>query len=102
MGLLRSVISVTAVSVGVAVFYLFGSIVGIWGETRLGILARHGSNSPKVWPRTQEDDDAGAGAHQRAKENGEKGEATGKMTPPNKHKKKMPPPASSKRQAASR
>ena len=102
MGLLRSVISVTAVLVGVAAFYLFGSIVGIWGETRSGILARDGSNSPNVWPGTQGDDDAGAGAQQRAKENGEMGEATGKVTPPNKHKKKVQPPGSPRRQAASR
>src|SRR5262245_59570308 len=103
MGLLRSVISVTAVLVGVAVFFLFGSIVGIWGETRLGIIGRDGSNSRSVWSKAQEDDDAVAGgAQQSGKENGEMDESTGKVTPPNKHKKKVQPPASRRRQAASR
>jgi hypothetical protein len=37
---LKSVIMLAAVSVGMAVFCLFGSIVGIWGGTRSGVVAR--------------------------------------------------------------
>ena len=48
MSVLKSVILLAAVSVGVAVFYLFGSIVGIWGGSRTGFLARHGSGPPRL------------------------------------------------------
>jgi len=51
VGLMRfvnSVILLAAVSVGVAVFYLFGSIVGIWGGTRSGVLARHESGPQRL------------------------------------------------------
>src|SRR5690242_11088767 len=45
MRVLNRVILLAAVSVGMAVFYLFGSIVGIWGGTRSGVLARN-ENGP--------------------------------------------------------
>src|SRR5262245_23039507 len=35
MRFLKGVISLSAVSVGVAVFYVFGILVGLWGEIRL-------------------------------------------------------------------
>ena len=68
MRFLKGVILLSAVLVGVAVFYVFGSLVGFWGEIRSGVLARDGSRSPNVWPRAQEDGDRGASAYQRAKE----------------------------------
>ena len=43
MRFLKGVILLSAVSVGVAVLYVFGSLVGISGEFRLGVLARDGS-----------------------------------------------------------
>jgi hypothetical protein len=45
---LKSVILLAAVSVGVAVFYLFGSMVGIWGGTRSGVLARDESGPHRL------------------------------------------------------
>ena len=102
MRFLRGVILLSAVSVGVAVFYVFGSLVGFWGEIRSGVLARDGSRSPNVWPRKQEDGDGGGGAYQRAKDKGEMDEPTGKVNPPKKGKKKVPSPAKARRQAASR
>jgi hypothetical protein len=102
MRLLKGVILLSAVSVGVAAFYVFGSLVGFWGEIRSGVLARDGSRSSNVWPRAQEDGDGGASAYQRAKEKGEMDEPTGKVNPPKKGKKKVPPPARARRQAASR
>ena len=102
MRFLKGVILLSAVLVGVAVFYVFGSLVGFWGEIRSGVLARDGSRSPNVWPRAQEDGDGGASAYQRAKEKGEMDEPTGKVSPPKKGKKKVPPPARARRQAASR
>jgi hypothetical protein len=48
MRLLKSVILLAAVSVGVAVFCSFGSMFGIWGGTRSGVLARDGSSSPRL------------------------------------------------------
>jgi len=101
MRLLKSVILLFAVSVGMAVFYLFGSMVGIWGETRSGVLARDGSSSPNARPRAQEDGDGGASAYQRAKEKGEMDETTGKSSPARKSEKKVRPTAKARRQAAS-
>jgi hypothetical protein len=102
MRLLKGMILLAAVSVGVAVFYVFGSLVGLWGEIKSSVLARDGSRSPNVWPREQEDGDGGAGAYQRAKDKGEMDKPTGKVNPPNKGKKKIPPAAKARRQAASR
>src|SRR5689334_7828653 len=48
MSLLKSLILLCAVSVGVAAFYAFGSMVGIWGESRSGVLAMDGRSSPKL------------------------------------------------------
>jgi hypothetical protein len=48
MRVLKSMILLAAVSVGIAVFYLFGSIVGIWGATRSGVLARNESGPPRL------------------------------------------------------
>jgi hypothetical protein len=45
---LKSVILLAAVSVGMAVFYIFGSIVGIWGGTRSGVVARDESGPPRL------------------------------------------------------
>ena len=98
MRFLKGVISLSAIMAGVAVFYVFGSLVGFWGEIRSGVLARDGL-SPNVWPRAQEDGDEGA--YQRAMEKGQD-EPTGKVDPPKKGKKKVPPPASPRRQAARR
>ena len=100
MRFLKGVILLSAVSVGIAVFYVFGSLVGFGGKS--GVLTRDGSRSPNVWPRAQEDGDGGASAYQRAKEKGEMDEPTGKVSPPKKGKKKVPPPARARRQAASR
>jgi hypothetical protein len=102
MRLLKGVILLAAVSVGVAVFYVFGSLAGIWGEIRSGVLARNGSSSTNVWPRASEDGDGGSGAYPRAKDKGEMDEPTGKVNPRKKGKKKVPPPARARRQAASR
>ena len=100
MRFLKGVILLSAIMVGVAVFYVFGSLVGFWGEIRSGVLARDGSMSPNVLPRAQENGDEGA--YQRAMEKAGMGEPTGKVIPPNKYKKKIQPPASPRRQAASR
>src|SRR5262245_23698873 len=100
MRFLKGVITLSAIMVGVAVFYVFGSLVGFWGEIRSGVLARDGSMSPNVWPRAHQDGDEGV--YQRAMEKGGMDEPTGKVTPPNKHKQKIQPPASPRRQAASR
>jgi len=102
MKFLKGVILLSAVSGGLAVFYVFGSLVGFWGEIRSGVLARDGSRSPNVWPRKQEDGDGGGGAYQRAKDKGEMDEPTGKVNPPKKGKKNVGPPARARRQAASR
>jgi hypothetical protein len=102
MRFLKSVILLSAVSVGVAVFYVFGSLVGFWGEIRSGVLARDGSRSPSVSPRAREDGGRGVSAYQRAKEKGDMDEPTGKVNPPKKGKKKVPPPARARRQAVSR
>ena len=48
MRFLKGVILLSAVSVGVAAFYVFGSLVGFWGEIRSGVLARDGSSSPRL------------------------------------------------------
>jgi hypothetical protein len=82
MRFLKGVLLLSAVSVGVAVFYVFGSLVGFWGEIRSGVLARDGSRSPNVWPRAKDDDDRGASAYQRTKEKGELDEPTGKSPTP--------------------
>jgi len=101
MKFLKGVILLAAVSVGVAVFYAFGSLVGFWGDIRSSVLARDGISTPPV-PRAGEGGDGGASAHQRAKEKGEMDEPTGKVNPPKKGKKKALPPANARRQAASR
>jgi hypothetical protein len=102
MRFLKGVILLSAVLVGVAVFYVFGSLVGFWGEIRSGVLARDESRSPNVWPRAQEDGDRGVSAYQRAKEKREMGEPTDNVNLPKKSKKKVPPHARARRQAASR
>ena len=102
MKFLKGVILLAAVSVGVAVFYAFGSLVGFWGEIRSSVLARDGSSTPNVWPRAGEGGDGAANAHQRAKEKGETDEPNDKVNPPKKGKKKELPPAKAIRQAASR
>jgi hypothetical protein len=99
---LKGVILLSAVSVGVAAFYLFGSLVGFWGDIRSGVLARDGSRSPNVWPWAQEDGDGASSAYQRTEEKGEMDGPTGKVNPPKKGKKKVPPAARARRQAASR
>jgi hypothetical protein len=48
MRVLKSMILLAAVSVGMAVFCLFGSIVGIWGGTRSGVLARDESGPQRL------------------------------------------------------
>jgi len=95
MRFLKGVILLSGVLVGVAVFYVFGSLVGFWGEIRGGVLARDGS-------RTQEDDGRGVSAFHLVKEKGQMDEPTGKVNPSKKGKKKVPPPARARRQAASR
>jgi hypothetical protein len=99
---LKGVILLSAVSVGVAALYIFGSLVGFWGDIRSGALARHGSRSPNVWSRAREDVDGASSAYQRTKEKGEMDEPTGKVNAPKKGKKKVPPAARARRQAASR
>ena len=100
MRFLKGLISLSAIMVGVAVFYIFGSLVGFWGEIRSGVLARDGSMSPNVLPRAQEDGDEGA--YQRAMEKGRMDEPTGKVDLSKKGKKKVPPSARARTQAASR
>src|SRR4051794_20740844 len=94
---LKGVILLSAVLVGVAVFYVFGSLVGFWGEIRSGVLARDGTRSPNVWPRAQDDANRGASVYQRAKEKGELDEPTGTVNPLKKGKKKVPPRARARR-----
>ena len=48
MRVLKSTILLAAVSVDIAVFCLFGSIVGIWGGTRSGVLARDESGPQRL------------------------------------------------------
>jgi hypothetical protein len=48
MRVLKSIILLAAVSVGMVVFYLFGSIVGIWGGTRSGVVARDESGPHRL------------------------------------------------------
>jgi hypothetical protein len=102
MRFLKSVVLLSAISVGVAVFYFFGSLVGIWGGTRSGVLARDGSSSPTIRAAVREDGAGAASADQRAKDKGEMDEPTGKVNSPRKGEKKARPPARARRQAASR
>src|SRR5690349_10882572 len=48
MRVLKRMILLAAVSAGMAAFYLFGSLVGIWGGTRSGVLARHESGPDRL------------------------------------------------------
>jgi hypothetical protein len=102
MRFLKGVILLSAVLVGVTVFYVFGSLVGFWAEIRSGVIARDGSRSPNVWPRAQEDGGRGVSTNQRAKEKGEMDEPTGKVNLQKKGKKKVPPPMRARRQTANR
>jgi hypothetical protein len=97
MRFLKSVILLFAISVGVAVFYFFGSLVGIWGGTRSSVLARDGSSSPNIRAGVREDGDGGASAYKPAKDKGERDEPTGKVNLPRKGEKKVRPPARARR-----
>jgi hypothetical protein len=95
MRIFKGLILLSAALVGVAVFYVFGSLVGFWGEIRAGLPARDGS-------RAQEDGDRRANSFQIVKEKGKMDEPTGKMNPPKKGKKKVRLPQRARSQAASR